>query len=593
MAAVSKQEKWHRRNRAAGLCADCGQPVEGGGTYCARHSELRNQRRKDRRANGQKPLEQEHAEDAEARKFHENFDLDATEADGRDHNAPREQPAANGNGAQSGAAAPGAGSSTLLEVKLIDPSPFQPRKDFNAEALKELAESLRKNGLLQEICVRRVGKRFELLYGERRLRAAKLNKWPAIPAKIRDVTDEEAVDIVLAENLKRKDLNAIDEARGYEIALKHGEAKTEEALAKRLGISQGQISNRLRLLRLPEPLQAAVIDGKLPPTHARELIPHCDKHPRFGETFAKALAKQKWELWPLSNFDDQIYDAWCEGFEECYTYEWGIDQKKLREKHRDELEMVEVDGRFLTPHKSKWKALVAAEKKARDRRQGEKLDRGEAKGAKKLTAAEEKARQKELEKQQAKRVNRWFVGWLQARIAERLPQRQDVCLKLKLHFMLSDSRMRRVEELHEVAKEKGLDYKPSRAQFGVASPTWKALAGFSTSDVQAATTALLQRWVQQDFESWAAHLTEADIRAISREMGIDVAKEWMLDESFLQLFPKSQLVDLAKEWGLLGRKGANAFTVSKRGELIRSILEQAENRKLPTPAVLLSIAKKG
>ena len=158
-----------------------------------------------------------------------------------------------------------------IDIALIDPSPVQPRTRFEEGALRGLAESIRENGLVQPVVVRRQGARFELIAGERRWRAAQLAGLEKIPAVVRDVPDEKLLELALIENIQREDLNAIEEALAYK-SLIEAAGLTQEVLAQRVGRDRSYITNYLRLLRLPDDLQRLVQDGRLSTGHARTLL---------------------------------------------------------------------------------------------------------------------------------------------------------------------------------------------------------------------------------------------------------------------------------------------------------------------------------
>jgi ParB family transcriptional regulator, chromosome partitioning protein len=158
-----------------------------------------------------------------------------------------------------------------LDLERIDPNPHQPREHFDGEHLKELAESIRQNGVLQPIVVRHVGDRYELILGERRLRAAKLAGKPTIPAIVRDVDDADSLRHALMENLQREDLNPMEEARGYQ-ALKDGFALAVGDIAAMIGKNRSTVANSLRLLNLPDVVKALIVEGKLTAGHARALL---------------------------------------------------------------------------------------------------------------------------------------------------------------------------------------------------------------------------------------------------------------------------------------------------------------------------------
>ncbi|MBI3540531.1 MAG: ParB/RepB/Spo0J family partition protein, partial [Candidatus Eisenbacteria bacterium] len=154
-------------------------------------------------------------------------------------------------------AAPGAGVADApqsgvrhIEVGEIGPNPFQPRTRFDDDALQELSASIKATGVLQPILVRHQADSFQLVAGERRLRAAQLAGLERIPAIVRDVDDREMMELALIENIQREDLNPIDEARAYK-ALVGGVGLTHDQLSERVGKQRSSISNSLRLLTLP------------------------------------------------------------------------------------------------------------------------------------------------------------------------------------------------------------------------------------------------------------------------------------------------------------------------------------------------------
>ncbi|BDG61864.1 ParB/RepB/Spo0J family partition protein [Caldinitratiruptor microaerophilus] len=158
-----------------------------------------------------------------------------------------------------------------LPLDRIRPNPRQPRKAFAPEALEELAASIREHGVVQPVLVRPVDGGYELVAGERRWRAARAAGLERIPAVVREITPAKAMEIALIENLQREDLNPLEEAEAYRVLLEeHG--LSHEELARRLGKSRPQISNTLRLLQLPQPVQALVASGVLSMGHAKVLL---------------------------------------------------------------------------------------------------------------------------------------------------------------------------------------------------------------------------------------------------------------------------------------------------------------------------------
>ena len=162
--------------------------------------------------------------------------------------------------------------STLeLPIDAITPNPKQPRKDFDDRALRDLAESLKQSGLLQPVVVRRVGEAYQLVVGERRWRAAKMAGIERIPAVVREASDAQSLELALVENLLREDLNPMEEAEAYQRLLAEF-AWTQEDLAQRVARDRSSIANCLRLLKLPDVIQADLRSGRLTMGHARALL---------------------------------------------------------------------------------------------------------------------------------------------------------------------------------------------------------------------------------------------------------------------------------------------------------------------------------
>jgi len=158
-----------------------------------------------------------------------------------------------------------------VDIDLIDPSPFQPRSRFREEALEELAQSIRSSGIVQPIVVRPVGKRFQLIAGERRWRAAQRATLSRVPAVVRDVRDEVALEMTLVENLQREDLNPVEQARAFQ-RLTDEFHLTQEQAAERTGKDRATIANSLRLLRLEEPILDLLEEGRISAGHGRALL---------------------------------------------------------------------------------------------------------------------------------------------------------------------------------------------------------------------------------------------------------------------------------------------------------------------------------
>lgn len=159
-----------------------------------------------------------------------------------------------------------------IELDKIVPNRYQPRREFSDDSIKELAETLDKDGLLQPIVVREDGEdHYEIIAGERRYRAAKSLNWETIPAIVNNMNDDQAASLALIENLQREALNPIDEAKAYTNLMKLNDL-TQTALAKDMGKSQSYVANKLRLLKLDDDVQKALIEGKITARHGRALL---------------------------------------------------------------------------------------------------------------------------------------------------------------------------------------------------------------------------------------------------------------------------------------------------------------------------------
>jgi ParB family transcriptional regulator, chromosome partitioning protein len=159
-----------------------------------------------------------------------------------------------------------------VDIDLIEPSGFQPRMNFDEERLEELAQSIRSNGIIQPLLIRRVdGGKYQLVAGERRWRAAQRAGLSKVPCVVREIPEEKMLELALVENIQRQELNAIEEAHAYK-RLIEALGLTQEMVAQRVGRDRTFITNYLRLLRLPEDIQQLVESEKLSMGHARALL---------------------------------------------------------------------------------------------------------------------------------------------------------------------------------------------------------------------------------------------------------------------------------------------------------------------------------
>jgi ParB family transcriptional regulator, chromosome partitioning protein len=175
-----------------------------------------------------------------------------------------------------------------VDIDLIDPSPYQPRTRFREAALDELARSIQSSGIVQPLVVRRIGARFQLIAGERRWRAAQKAALSRVPAVVRDVPEEMALEMTLVENLQREDLNPIEQAHAFQ-RLTDEFNLTQEQVAERTGKDRATIANAVRLLKLEEPIQDLLQEGRVTAGHGRALLAIVDVKLRLA--LAKRIAR--------------------------------------------------------------------------------------------------------------------------------------------------------------------------------------------------------------------------------------------------------------------------------------------------------------
>lgn len=211
---------------------------------------------------------------------------------------------------------------TVVKINLVEPNREQPRKNFDEDSLQELADSIKQFGLLQPILVQDKKSYYEIVAGERRWRAAKLAGLKEIPVIIRNLTDQEIVEISLIENIQREDLNPIEEAQAYKRLLTEFNLKQDE-VAERVSKSRTAVTNSMRLLKLCDKVQKMIVDGMISTGHARALIGIEDPEEQYliaqkifdeklsvreVEKLVKALHKQPKQKKPENKTLDAIYN---------------------------------------------------------------------------------------------------------------------------------------------------------------------------------------------------------------------------------------------------------------------------------------------
>ncbi|MGE4190725.1 MAG: ParB/RepB/Spo0J family partition protein [Thermoanaerobaculia bacterium] len=504
-------------------------------------------------------------------------------------------------------------TAALIPLGLVSESPLNPRKFFDPAAVTELAKSLREHGQLQACIVRPLAGarsdsgKVEIILGARRFRAAKEAGLVVLKCVIRHVDDETAFKMMLAENRDREDISAIEEALALKTMIDRfgytqdqlaatfraeavdGEKPKKGKKSKAGPTSQGQISNRLRLLELPEEWQQKIVEGKLPPSHARQLVPWV-KYPRVLERLMKNLAQKDWQIGPASQFtEDEIDDALreCPGSQIVY-----YNEVKLAQQHAEEIGLINADYTTIAYNGAAWKRILAASKKTKATQRDQQEERAAKPKAGKLSPAEERARKKEQLEKFNKRLSFWYDTWLQDQIAQRVENgtaSQAFAEKLLLFLATRDVGYEHCGQVDEL-----LDAKKKQRGYGYGRSSYEAYAAQKDADVLGLVRKVCAAWMRPDRTRVGMTLADSeDLRAMGKELGIDPSKHWELTEDYLKLHNKAQLLELALEWQYVPRGARQTHLDGKKhSEIVADLLGSAKNRKPKPPADLLAVAKK-
>lgn len=189
--------------------------------------------------------------------------------------------------------APGTATALFIPTDQIDPNPFQPRRDFNPEEIASLAESLKRHEQLQPVLVRKVGDRYQLISGERRLRATIHAGRATVRAEVREADDRLVAELAIVENMERKDLNPIEKAMSFKRYIDQHQCK-QDVLASRLGLDRSTVANLMRLLELPQQILDWIVSGEMTAGHSRALLPIGDENIQLR--LAKQIQEEGWSV---------------------------------------------------------------------------------------------------------------------------------------------------------------------------------------------------------------------------------------------------------------------------------------------------------
>lgn len=491
----------------------------------------------------------------------------------------------------------------IVPWQLVRPSPENPRQDFNADFMAELAESIKAHGQQAPITVRSVvpGKDtaiYEIIDGETRWRACQAHGIPTVVIQPIECTPAEAAVLRLLAARQRRDLNAIEEARGLRTLLETHQLSQRD-LSAQIGISQGQISNRLRLLNLPERWQQAVISGEISATHARELAAWADV-PEVVDQLTRDTAKIKPEQL-RERFSEYLADAIDDHSLalDHYCCHYGLAKvnvfpKPLPAELRTELRVRERTDPYT--HKtyevataaSVWKPMLAAAEKMSREKYEKSLEKGtknsanskEPKAQEQKTPEQLKQLKEQQERAKAKRLWRYHVTWLQQRVIQAIAecaQTQLLEIVCNLAVTYEGDRYRRgcYEE-----RTGG-----SRAGHRTEDYLGKLLAG--SKDAIAPIRELAAVWLAGSIEGYHPQTPPESIVAVGKYLGL-TWDQWQPDEDYLQLFNKDELLDLARQWKLVvPKQHCGATWPEKRGPLITAMLIAGTKAKIAAPAAVV------
>jgi ParB family chromosome partitioning protein len=478
---------------------------------------------------------------------------------------------------------------TPVAIAELYESPDNPRITFDPAALEKLARTFADVGILSPLIVRdsRSPLRqtpaprdagYEVLAGARRFRAANLAKLKQAPCKIVEVTDAQAADIMATENLDREDLNPIERARSYKLLIDKS-GYTQTALAARFKITQGQVSNCVRILELPEALQSRIGNRQLSIEQGRDLV-RLAAFPELIKRVDVELQKELKARGTDSIADWMINRALVEAVKPIgrpmTTSEWHTPHRRFKvdEAKSKELRIVKINHDEWALNTKLWdelqeKAIEAEEKRAKK----------SASGSKKPSAAERQAKEDKAANQYAKRLYAWRVCWLQERIAERIKSESvsvGECLKLLLFFSVQSPAHCRNDELAESIEAHGL----SSGEAGF-DDDMETIAAIDTAKLDSIIRGALWLWVRHDASGNSTDLHAEDVEAIAKMLRVDISKEWHLTEDFLELHTREQLLALETEWQL-----SISGSTMKRKELIGQLL--AHGLKVKAPKALVA-----
>ena len=472
--------------------------------------------------------------------------------------------------------------SPLVHVKidLVDPNPFQPRRQFDEGETAALAESIRAEGLLHPPVARHHpghAYRYELALGERRLRACKLLGWKTIPLRILVLDDADMRRKAAAENAQRKDLDPIERAREWKSLLEAGDYPSQDALAKALGVGQGTVSQAIGLLELPAECQERIISREISPKHAGHLLPYRHQPKLLAAIFKRLGAA------PCEENEDEFRDhvrrialhagepMTGEIWSDRPDGNWYVPVFRPTKEEEAELEIVEVkdfEGKQqrLALNKKLWASLQKTHEtawlKKRDAHgRAKKGTAADGPRNKKLSAAEEAAAAKERAERLRKRVQNFRTDWLRYLVAQAVPTldpKSTWLLRILLYAPINSPAhdMAKHNCLAESLRAAGGDVRMS----GHGRPkTWPGLAALSAEKLAGVGVAYVAGFFWRAGKQAGpaeSMLSADDVEAIAASLGLDLEKAWRREQAgpltarWWSLFTKEDLIEKGTDLGI-------------------------------------------
>lgn len=516
---------------------------------------------------------------------------------------------------------------TTMEIPTaaISSCRFQPRQEFPAEEIEHFAESIAANGLIHPIAVRPDGDGYEIVDGERRLRACRLLQLDTIRAEVGEWTDAQVMRIVVASALQRRDLNPLEEGLAFQRAIEAGVAAGPTELARQLGVSQGHVSNRIRLLELPEKWKTRVISGEIPPTHARTLVKFKD-YPLI----LNAVQEESECSWsPIHRFnctdrefDERLnYVAYHETrpltgtWRSADTHYRDVPVCKFTEEQLPKLQVIEVSvrGKKIERRAANvrlWDKLQAEYMASRDAAAEKKAEKAAAKkkqakakdlslAEKKAAAAEEKRKAKERQKVFQKRLYEWHLNWLRYLIAARLRLGAAMQELLVIATYFTDLHhpcgFQPLAGLKDACKAEAPDVtvNTKKSWFGVQVDAMGTLVQLGEDEIEPVLGQTMAQWFWCQKDGPVAVASAADLEPLATYLAIDQTGAWRLDQAgplsaaYWNLHNKEQLLELAKELGV------EVEAAAKKTTLVDAFMARndVEVEPLAMPAEITSIKK--